>query len=117
MSALPPKADMCSAPGYAALGQKRTLRLAGNFSASYQLSGTRQNDPDLGELAGLCINLNCARMLLDDDVVADREAKAGALAGRLGGEKRVEHLFFHVRRNTGAVIANPDFHPVAKVLG
>src|SRR5262249_24680085 len=56
-------------------------------------------------------------MLLDDDVVADGEAKAGAFSGRFGGEERVEHLFFHVRRNTSAVIAHPDFHAIAKVFG
>ena len=56
-------------------------------------------------------------MLLDDDVVADGEAKAGAFSGRFGREKRVEHLFFHVRRHTGAVVADSDFHTIAKVFG
>ena len=56
-------------------------------------------------------------MLLDDDVVADGEAKAGALSGRFGREERIEHLFFHVRRNTRAVIADPDFHTIAEVFG
>ena len=56
-------------------------------------------------------------MLLDDDVVAHREPKAGAFAGRLGREKRVEHLFFHVGRHTGAVVTDPDFHTITKVFG
>ena len=56
-------------------------------------------------------------MLLDDDVVADREAKAGALSGRFGREEWVEHLFFHIGRNTSAVITNRDFHAIAKVFG
>jgi hypothetical protein len=56
-------------------------------------------------------------MLLDDDVVADGKAKAGAFSGRLGREERVEHLFLHVRRHTGAVVANPDFNTIPKVLG
>jgi hypothetical protein len=56
-------------------------------------------------------------MLLDDDVVADGEAKARAFSGRFGCEKRVEHLFFHVRGNASAVIADPDFHTIAKVFG
>ena len=56
-------------------------------------------------------------MLLDDDVVADGEAKTSAFSGRLGCEKRVEHLFFYVRRHTGAVVANSDFHTIAKVFG
>ena len=57
------------------------------------------------------------RMLFDDDVVADGEAKAGAFSGRFGREERVEHLLFHVRRNSGAVIADSDFHTIAKVFG
>jgi hypothetical protein len=56
-------------------------------------------------------------MLLDDDVVTDGEAKAGAFSGWFGREKRVEHLFFHVRRDSGAVIANPDFHAITEVFG
>ena len=56
-------------------------------------------------------------MLLDDDVVADRKAQASALSGRLGGEERVEHLVFHVRRDAGAVVANRDFNTITKVFG
>ena len=54
-------------------------------------------------------------MLLDNNVVADGEAKARALSRRFGREKRVEHLFFHARRHTGAVIVNSDFHTIAKI--
>jgi hypothetical protein len=56
-------------------------------------------------------------MLLDDDVMADGEAKAGALSGRLRGEEQVEYLFFHIRRNPSAVIADRDFHTITKVFG
>ena len=56
-------------------------------------------------------------MLFHDDVVTDREPKTGAFSGRLGREKRVEHLFFYVRRHTGAVVADSDFHTIAKVFG
>src|SRR5215510_8432600 len=56
-------------------------------------------------------------MLLDNDVVADGEAKAGAFSGRLGREERVEHLFFHVRRHTGPIVADSYFHTIAKVFG
>ena len=56
-------------------------------------------------------------MLLDDDVVADGEAKASAFSGRLGREEWVEHLFFHIRRNAGAVVADLDFHTIAKIFG
>src|SRR5215471_5056446 len=56
-------------------------------------------------------------MLFDDDVVADGKAKTSAFSGGLRCEKRVEHLFFHVRRHTGAVVADSDFDTIAKVLG
>ena len=56
-------------------------------------------------------------MLFDDDVVTDREPKAGSLTGGLGGEEGIEHLFLHLRRNAGAVVADPYLHAVAEVLG
>ena len=56
-------------------------------------------------------------MLLDDDVVADGEAKASAFSSWFGCEERIEHLFLHLGRNAGAVVADPDFHTIAKVLG
>jgi len=77
----------------------------------------RQDNPDLGECTRLCIDLDCARVLLHDDVVADREAKARAFSRWLGCEERFKHLFFHVRRNACAVIANPDLHMIAQAFG
>jgi hypothetical protein len=53
-------------------------------------------------------------VLLDNNVVADGEAKTGALSGRLGCEERIEHLLLHLGRNAGAVVADPDFHLIAK---
>ena len=55
-------------------------------------------------------------MLLDEDVVADREAKAGALTRRFGREEWVEHLFFDIRRNASAVIADRYFHAIAEIF-
>ena len=55
-------------------------------------------------------------MLLDDDVVSDGEAKASTLSGGFGREEGIEHLFLYVRRNAGAVVANPDLYAVAEVL-
>jgi hypothetical protein len=45
-------------------------------------------------------------MLLDNDVMADREAKAGTLASWLRREERIEQLFPDLGRNAGAVVAN-----------
>src|SRR5262245_19186322 len=116
MSALPPKADMCSALPHVRFGPIADIQ-----SASYRFSDEHgsagQNYPDFGELARLSVDLDCARMLLDDDVVADGEAEAGAFSRRLGREERIEHLFFNVRGDTGAVIADPDFHAITKVFG
>jgi len=56
-------------------------------------------------------------MLLYDDVMADGETEAGALSSRLGRKERVEHFVFNVRRDPRSIIANPDFHMIAKVLG
>ena len=56
-------------------------------------------------------------MLLDDDVVTNRQAQPGPFTGRLGRKERVEHLVFHLGRYAGAVIAYPDFDLVTEVLG
>ena len=77
---------------------------------------TRQNDPKFGELAGLCIDLYRPAMLLDDDVVTDGQAEPGPFTGRLCRKERIEQLFLHLGRNAGAVVAYPDFDPVAEVL-
>ena len=56
-------------------------------------------------------------MLLDDDVVADGQAKPSPFSGGLRREERIEHLFLHLGRNAGAVVADPDFDAVSEVLG
>ena len=53
----------------------------------------------------------------DDDVVGDGEPKTRAFSRGLSREERLEHLFFYVRRDAGAVVMNTDFHMIAKVSG
>src|SRR5580704_14219615 len=53
-------------------------------------------------------------MLLDDDVMAERETKPGSLTRRLGRKEGIEHLLPDFRRNPGTVIADGDLHPVAE---
>ena len=77
----------------------------------------RENDPKFGELAGLGIDLYRPAMLLDDDVVTDGQAEPGPFTGRLCREERIEQLLLHLGWNAGAVVAYPDFDPVAEVLG
>src|SRR6476620_4628973 len=56
-------------------------------------------------------------MLLDDNVVAQRETKTRSLAGGLRRKEGIEHLFLHLGRNTSAVVMDPDLHAVAEVFG
>jgi hypothetical protein len=56
-------------------------------------------------------------MLLDDDVMTDRQAQPGSFAGWLGCKERIEHFLLHLGRNAGAVVADPDLYVVAEILG
>ena len=47
----------------------------------------RQSDDDFGERAGLCIDLDRARMLLNNNVMADGEAKTSFVLHHRGKEK------------------------------
>jgi len=53
MSALPPKADMCSAVADVCFGPKADIGLT-----SDDYSTARQDNPDFSELARLCIDLD-----------------------------------------------------------
>jgi hypothetical protein len=50
-------------------------------------SFARQGNDELGEVTDLAMHGDAAAVLLRDNVVADRQAKARAFAGRLGGEE------------------------------
>ena len=54
-------------------------------------------------------------MLFHDNVVTKGEPEAGTFAGRLRREERIEHLLLDLGWNAGAVVAYPDFDPVAEV--
>jgi hypothetical protein len=56
-------------------------------------------------------------MLLDDDVVTDRQAEPSPFTGRLCRKERVEQLLLHFGRDAGTVVAYPDFDAGAEVLG
>jgi hypothetical protein len=75
---------------------------------------TRQSNSELSELAGPAIDTDRAAMLLGHDVVADREAKAGSLASRLGREERLKELIPDLRRDTKAIVADADLHCLAE---
>src|SRR3974390_363824 len=77
----------------------------------------RKDDFDLGELAQPGINLDRTGVLLDDDVMADGEAKPGTFPGWFGCEEWIEHFFPYVGRNARAVVAYPDLHAVTEIPG
>src|SRR5580704_3224615 len=52
----------------------------------------RQGNNKFGEFIDLAIDSDRSPMLLRNDVVGDRQAEAGALAGWLGGEEWLEQL-------------------------
>src|SRR5215510_14748611 len=54
-------------------------------------------------------------MLFDDDVVTDGEPESGAFSSWFRCEERVEHFFFRVRSNAGAVVANFYLDTIAQI--
>src|SRR5215217_185247 len=74
-----------------------------------------QADGELGERAGFALDRDRAAMLLGDDVVADRQAEPGALAGRLGREERLEQPGPVFRRDADAVVVYPDLDHIAEI--
>ena len=79
------------------------------------LAAARQADGEFGELADPAVDRDRAAMLLGDDVIADREAQPGALAGRLRREERLEQLVAQLGANAGAVVAHRDLDRIAEV--
>ena len=75
-----------------------------------------QNNPKFGERTGLGVDIDRPAMLLDNDVMADGEAKPGPFTGGFGRKERAEQLFPDLGGYASAVVANPDFNAVAEVL-
>src|ERR1700751_2149550 len=67
---------------------------------------TRQGGREVGEFAGLAVDLDRAAMLLRDDVPADREPEPRPFAGRLGREERLKEPVPDFGRDAGAVVAH-----------
>jgi hypothetical protein len=80
-----------------------------------RLRATRQPDDEFGVFADLAVDPDCAAVLLGHDIVADREAESGALAGRLGREEWLEQLFPDFGRNADAVVTDADFNGVPEI--
>src|SRR5689334_16242911 len=56
-------------------------------------------------------------MLLDDNVVSNREPKAGSLAGRFRRKEWIEDLLSQLSGNTQPIITDPNFDAVSKISG
>ena len=80
------------------------------------MAGPRQYDLELSEKPGLRLDFDAAAMLLEDDVVAHRQAKPGTFARGLGREEWIEYFLFDIVRDASSIIANTDFNLVSKVL-
>src|SRR4051812_34369489 len=68
----------------------------------------RQTDREFGVGARLALDRDRAAVLLGDDVVANRQTQARALAGGLGREERLEQPVPDLGRYAGAVVAYLD---------
>src|SRR6516162_10527639 len=97
-------------------GSSSTLRMLTVISPPRRCSvpAPRQVHDELGELPDFAVHGDRAAVLCRDDVVADRETKAGALAGRLGREERLEQFLAVLRRDAGAVVPHPHLDGIAE---
>src|SRR5208282_49638 len=103
----------CWRKSSATSGSSSTTRI----SALMIRSGAWKDDGELRKGARLGRDLEHPAVLLDDDVVADRETEAGAFAGGLGGEERIEHFRLHLGGNACPVVANGDLDAFPEVAG
>src|SRR5215813_3819941 len=76
-----------------------------------------QLNRELREFAKLGLDIDSAAVLLDDDVMRHRQPKPRSFSRWLGGEERIEHLFAHVGRDTGTIVADTDFDGLASIPG
>src|SRR5689334_1030176 len=78
---------------------------------------SRKDNPDVREFAWLCIDLDRAAVLFDDDIVTDGKSEPCPFAGGLGGKERIEHFVFDLGWNSHSIVADPDLHTVPKAFG
>src|SRR5579864_2314617 len=76
---------------------------------------SRQPHRELGEVPDFAVDRDRAAVLQGHDLVADRQAKPGTLAGRLSGEERLEQLLPVFGRNADAVVAHHDLDGVLQI--
>src|SRR6516162_6033720 len=112
-----PEADVRRASRHVCSGPYSDIATASSRSSGHCMSASRQPHRELGEVTDFAIDLDGAAVLLRYDLVADRQPKPSALAGRLGREERLEQLVPVFRRNTDAIVAHPDLDAFAELAG
>src|SRR6185369_8492077 len=93
-----------------------TVILVRSFCLGQRSADARKNDPEFGELTGPGVDLDRSAVLLHDNVVTEGKPEPRPFTGRLGGEKRIEYFFFHVRRHAGAIVADANLDAVPQIL-
>src|SRR5690349_17866249 len=120
----PPRRAICQSASPRAEGPRESALMAASSAIPAECScrglcwrrmQARQADCEFGELADPAVDGDRAAVLLGDDVPADREAEARPLAGRLGGEERLEQLVPDLGRNAGAVVPDTDLDRLAEI--
>src|SRR6516162_1627461 len=91
--------------------------IASSQFSRQRMSASRQPHRELGEVTDFAIDRDGAAVLLRYDLVADRQPKPGALAGRLGREERLEQFLAMLGRNADAVVADADLDTFAELAG
>jgi hypothetical protein len=77
----------------------------------------RQCDGELRKFAQLRFDVDGPPMLLDNDIVARRQAEPGSFSSGLGGEERIEHLGLHRVCNASPVVTDANLNSVVEGFG
>src|SRR5262249_6136628 len=83
----------------------------------HRMPPARQPHRELGEVTDFTIDGDGPAVLLRYDLVADRQPKPGALAGRLGREEGLEQLVPVFRRNTDAIVTHANLDALPDLAG
>ena len=75
----------------------------------------RQPDRELRVVTQFAVHLDCAAVLLTDNLVANGESESSAFSGRFRSNKRLEQLIPDLWRDAGAVVADPDLDLIAQI--
>ena len=81
------------------------------------MPASRQAHREFGEVTNFAVDRDGAAVLLGYNLVADRQPKPSALAGRLCREERLKQFIPVFYRNTDAIVTHPNLDAFAKLAG